>query len=70
MAQKRKPNPKSLYERLAIPPGEVGQFGGWGRNKTYELIKAGKLETVKVDSRRLVIVDSLLRLLGLDRKAA
>jgi len=37
---------------------------GLGRTKLYEEIAAGRVETVRVGRRRLVLVNSLLRLLG------
>jgi len=57
------PVPIPIPERFAIPIPEAGQYGGWGRSKTYELIEDGRLETIKIDGKRLVVVASLLRLL-------
>jgi hypothetical protein len=35
-----------------------------GRTKLYEMIADGRIETKKVDGRRLIVVASLLELLG------
>ncbi len=39
------------------------QASGLGKSKLYELISAGKIDTVKVGRRTLVKVESLRRLL-------
>lgn len=39
-------------------------LGNVGRNKVYDLINSGKLDTVQLGGRRLVKVDSIRRLLA------
>jgi hypothetical protein len=53
-------------ERLACTIKEAMGATGLGHTKIYELIGDGRLDTIKVDSRRLVRVSSLLRLLSED----
>jgi excisionase family DNA binding protein len=48
---------------IAIPINETCQRGGFGRTLCYELIREGKLKTVAVGRRRLVIFESLEALL-------
>ena len=43
---------------------------GIGRTKLYEALSDGRLKSVKVDNRRLVLVESLLRLLEVQRPSA
>jgi excisionase family DNA binding protein len=51
-------------ERLAVSPERAGRKIGLGRTKIYELIACGDLRTVKIGSRRLVLVASLHELLA------
>jgi excisionase family DNA binding protein len=44
---------------LAVPVKEACRIGGFGNTTAYELIKEGKLRTIKVGTRRLVIYSSL-----------
>jgi excisionase family DNA binding protein len=53
-------------ERAACTIREAKEYGGLSNRKIYELIADGRLDSVKVDRRRLVKVASLLRLLGED----
>jgi predicted DNA-binding transcriptional regulator AlpA len=53
-------------ERAACTIKEAMEFSGLGHTKIYEMIGDGRLDTVKIDSRRLVKVPSLLRLFGRD----
>jgi hypothetical protein len=43
---------------------EACQASGLGRTKLYEAMSDGRLESVKIDNRRLVCVPSLLKLLA------
>ncbi len=58
MKKLRSPNPKRAY-RI----NEATETYGIGRTKIYELIKEGKLHTVKVGGRRLIPAESLEALL-------
>jgi len=50
-------------ERLSCTVAEACAATGIGRTKIYEAMSDGRLQSVKVDNRRLVLVASLLRLL-------
>jgi hypothetical protein len=54
--------PIPFRERGGCSIREAGEFGGWGRSTTYELIKEGKLKTFKRGKRQIVCVPSLLEL--------
>jgi excisionase family DNA binding protein len=41
---------------------EFCRVSGNGRTKTYELIAEGKLKSIKIGKRRLIVVDSYRRL--------
>ncbi len=56
-------DPKSAPEKLAYTVDEASYAIGIGRTKIYELMKTGKLATVKVAGRRLIPRQSALRLL-------
>jgi predicted DNA-binding transcriptional regulator AlpA len=51
-------------QRISCTIPEACQASGLGRTKIYAAISDGRLKSVKVDKRRLVIVASLVRLLG------
>jgi excisionase family DNA binding protein len=44
---------------LLCSVGEACRMLGLGRTKVYELIKQGKLDTVRVGRRRLIVVESI-----------
>jgi excisionase family DNA binding protein len=49
---------------ITISIAEAGRTLNLGRTSIYLLIDEGRLDTVKIGRRRLVKVDSLLRLVG------
>ncbi len=51
-------------EPITVTVKEALRISGLGLTKIYELINDGRLETVKVDNRRLVIYESLKSLLS------
>jgi excisionase family DNA binding protein len=55
--------PTSQPDKRAYRVGEVPAAYGIGRTKLYELMKEGKLHTVKVGGRRLIPAESLEALL-------
>ena len=58
------PLPVTLpIEPLTVRIPIAVQLTGIGRSKIYELIKAGKLDTVKVGASTLITVASLKRLI-------
>ncbi len=46
-------------EKLLATISEAGQACGLGRSSIYELIRDGKLKSVKSGKRRLVVVESI-----------
>lgn len=53
-------------QRLTCTVAEACEATGLGRTKIYELIGDGRVITTTVGRRRLVIVQSLLALVGVD----
>jgi excisionase family DNA binding protein len=51
-------------ERIFCTINEAAQATGSGRSKIYELIKAERIRTVRIDGRTKVVVASLLELGG------
>jgi hypothetical protein len=49
---------------FAFTIDDAQRMGAPGRTKIYELIAAGRLESVVVAGRRMIVGDSLRRLLG------
>lgn len=60
----RRAKTRTPLKPIAVPVDEACQIGGFGRTKAYELIGVGKLKTVAVGRRRLVIFASLEALLS------
>jgi excisionase family DNA binding protein len=67
-----KPTPSHLgrrlpfAQRLTCTVAEACEVTGLGRTKIYELIGNGRVTTTTVGRRRLVIVQSLLALVGVN----
>jgi excisionase family DNA binding protein len=59
---------KLPLEPLTVRIPVAVQLTGIGRSKIYELIKAGKLDTVKVGASTLITVASLKRLVEKSRR--
>ena len=57
-------------EPICISINETARVLGIGRTKVYELIKAGRLETVKIDRRTTVRTASIRALAGEGRTNA
>jgi hypothetical protein len=55
--------------RLTCTVQEACQATGWCKNKIFDLIAEKRLDSRKVDRRRLIVVASLLRLLDLEPTA-
>ena len=56
-------------QRLTCTVAEACEVTGLGRTKIYELIGDGRVTTTTVGRRRLVIVQSLLALVGINATA-
>ncbi|MTV16255.1 helix-turn-helix domain-containing protein [Bradyrhizobium elkanii] len=57
-------------QRVTCTVAEACEATGLGRTKIYELIGDGRVATTMVGRRRLVIVQSLLALVGVNAKPA
>jgi hypothetical protein len=55
---------------ITAPIDRFCELAGIGRSKVYELIGAGELESVVLGGRRLVVIDSWLRLIAAELAAA
>ena len=53
-----------FQERPTCSIQEACEASGIGRTKIYEALADGRLDSVKLDSRRLIVVPSLLKLLS------
>lgn len=51
-------------ERPATPHGfkEFCRVSGSGRSKAYELLSEGRLKSIKIGKRRLIVIDSYRQL--------
>lgn len=61
--QQADPRRRTNIKPIAIPVDEALRVSGLGKTKVFELIKEGKLKSVAVGRRRLVIYESLEALL-------
>lgn len=57
-------NSVPLSERAALTVRDAGSYLGLSRSKLYELIGEGKLASRKIGARRLVLRESLDKLLA------
>jgi hypothetical protein len=55
---------------ISAPIGEFCVLSGLGRTIVYEMIGDGRLESIKIGKRRLVLIDSYRRLVEEHRQAA
>lgn len=55
---------RAPVNRLAYRVDEASEASGVGRSKLYEEIKGGRLRSVKVGGRRLILHDDLVAILG------
>jgi hypothetical protein len=59
-----KPENNTKPRRTAPPALRFFTIGELGRSTIYEMMNAGKIRWTKVNARRLIIVESLFRMLG------
>jgi excisionase family DNA binding protein len=62
------PATAGLQIPLTVRVPEACRITGIGRSKLYELIRDGKIRTIKVGAMTLVPVSSLAEFLGLDMR--
>jgi hypothetical protein len=62
-----------IQDRITCSVRDALDASGLGKTKFYALIARGQINTIKIDGKRLIRVDSLLQLLGttcgVDRRA-
>ena len=61
---KQATNVLPIRERYAVTVPLAVQFIGISRTRIYELLAAGELDGKVIHGRRLVLVESLLRMIG------
>ena len=54
----------NIQDRITCSVRDALAASGLGKTKFYSLMDAGRVETIKIDGKRLVRVESLLKLLG------
>jgi len=54
----------AIRERYGVTVGVAAEFVGISRSRLYELLRDGTLEGKIIHGRRIVVVESLLRMLG------
>ena len=64
----RLPQPPAL-EPLTVTPKTASRLSGLGNTTIFAMCKDGRLESMLVNNRRLILYASLKRLLGLDNAA-
>jgi hypothetical protein len=56
-------NPVPFHERLYSPKKEASRHVGIGIRKLNQMLSEGRVDSVVIDSRRYVVVESLLRVM-------
>ena len=59
-----------LDEPLLVPGPEARRLLGIGNTKYWQLVRAGRIETVDLDGRKWVVFASLKRLAQPEKRAA
>lgn len=54
----------NIQDRITCSVRDALAASGLGKTKFYSLMDAGRVETIKIDGKRLVRVESLMKLLG------
>ena len=69
MRQTSKSAPLGIDAIISAPVDVFCRISGLGRNSVFEMIADGRLESVKIGRRRLVIIDSYRRLIREEQAA-
>jgi len=64
VAAEKNPVPLPIAERFGVTVPVAAAYSGISRSRIYELLVAGELEGKIIHGRRIVMVQSLLRLCG------
>jgi len=57
-------------DRITVPVGEFCRLAGIGRSLVYEMIGDGRLESILIGKRRLIVLDSYRQLIERKRQSA
>jgi hypothetical protein len=57
-------------DRITAPVGEFCRLAGLGRSLVYEMIGDGRLDSITIGKRRLIVLASYLRLIERCRQTA
>ena len=58
MTDKTEHHPKSLTP-IAVSPNEAARLSGVGRTTLYAALSSGELRSIKIGTRRLIMVDAI-----------
>jgi excisionase family DNA binding protein len=61
--------PVDTQDRITAPVGEFCKLAGIGRSLVYEMIGDGRLDSILIGKRRLIVLDSYRRLVERSRAA-
>jgi excisionase family DNA binding protein len=56
-------------DRITAPVGEFCRLAGIGRSLVYEMIGDGRLDSITIGKRRLIVLDSYRKLIERQRAA-
>jgi excisionase family DNA binding protein len=59
--------PMDTTDRITAPIGEFCKLAGIGRSLVYEMIGDGRLDSILIGKRRLIVLDSYRRLVERQR---
>jgi excisionase family DNA binding protein len=69
MQQKTKPELPPATDAITAPVDKFCGLSGLGKNTVYQMIGDGRLASIKIGRRRLVVVDSYRRLIQEEQAA-
>lgn len=64
LAPAQKPSQLPIEQRYGITAPLAAQFIGISRTRVYELLASGEIEGKVIHGRRVVLVESVMRMLG------
>jgi excisionase family DNA binding protein len=69
MLQKSKPALPPATDAITAPVDKFCGLSGLGKNTVYQMIGDGRLDSIKIGRRRLVVLDSYRRLIQEEQAA-
>lgn len=64
MTKRSRPEPLPINQRYGVTVPVAAMYIGISRSRIYELLKSGDLEGKVVSGRRIVLVESMMRMIG------